>query len=322
MSLLALVLGLSIRADEPVWKEYRLDESGLKIKLPEAPKERQLIDGLEFSLNYQSVKLKITASKKSYEDAQKLSAAYTDKFGEFSQLYGRKIKSILNESPVVEAYQFGATESIGFVLEVDADGGKVHAWQRVLIDGWEYDINLDCTRKEQQLMEKILASVMYVNPATGDFKVDNIGGMGLKSYLGIAFLPAKEGSRSEARSLILDSDNFPAMMVGTVWDRAEVIFEDPDQFKAAMTKWLAGYVQGARSELTLVQHKTERGLDYDLTGKVVIQGIELQIAGRALTNDQEARAVIAVVDNRTSGAMEFATKVLKSVQWVELERNH
>ncbi|QYK53238.1 MAG: hypothetical protein KF824_13410 [Fimbriimonadaceae bacterium] len=322
MSLLALVLGLSIRADEPVWKEYRLDQSGMKIKLPEAPKERQLIDGLEFTLDYQSVKLKISASKKTPEEAQKLSAAYTEKFGQFSQQYGRKIKSILNESPVLEAYQFGATESIGFVLEVDADGGKVHAWQRVLIDGWEYDVSLDCSRKDQPLMEKILGSVMYVNPSTGDFKIENIGGMGLKSYLGIAFLPTKGESRPEARSLLLDSDNFPAMIVGTVWDRAEVIFEDPDQFKAALTKWLAGYVQGAKSELILTQHKTDRGLDYDLTGKVVIQGIELQIAGRALTNDQEARAVIAVIDHRTPGAMDFATKVLKSVQWVELERNH
>jgi len=322
MSLLALVLGLAIRADEPVWKEYRLDASGMKLKLPEAPKERQLIDGLEFTLEYQSINLKISASKKTQEEAQKLGAAYTEKFGQFSQQYGRKIKSILNESPVIEAYQFGATESIGFVLEVDADGGKVHAWQRVLIDGWEYDLSLDCSRKEQPLMEKLLSSVVYINPVTGDFKVENIGGMGLKSYLGIAFLPAKEENRSEARSLILDSDSFPAMMIGTVWDRAEVIFEDPDQFKAAMTKWLSGYVQGAKSELTLVQSKTERGVDYELTGKVIIQGIELQIAGRALTNDQEARAVIAVIDNRTPGAMEFANKVLKSVQWVDLEETH
>lgn len=322
MTLPALVLGFAIRADEPVWKEYRLDVSGLKLQLPEAPKERQLIDGLEFTLDYQSVKLKISASKKTDAEVQNLGVAYTEKFGQFSQQYGRKIKSILNESPVVEAYQFGATDSIGFVLEVDADGGKVHAWQRVIIDGWEYDISLDCSRKEQPLMEKILASIVYVNPATGDFRVEKIGGMGLKSYLGIAFLPAKEGNRSDSRNLILDSDSFPAMMIGTVWDRAEVIFEDADLFKAAMTKWLAGYVQGAKSELTLVQHKTDRGFDYDLTGTVIIQGIELKIAGRALTNDQEARAVIAVIDPRTAGAMDFANKVLKTVEWVDLEQSH
>lgn len=318
MSLLAVALGFAILADEPEWKTFRLADSGMKLKLPSAPKERQLTGAVEFTVEYQSVKLKISASKKASGEGQSLGAAYSEKFGVFKDLYGKKIKSILNESPVVEAYQFGAPESIGFVLEVDSGGGKVHAWQRVLIDGWEYDINLDCDRKEQPLMEKLLGSIIYVDPVSGDFRVVNIGGMGLKAYLGVAFLPVKEVAREDARSLMLNSDNFPAMMLGTVWDRTEVIFEDEDQFKAAMTKWLATYVQGAKSEIALEQTKTDRGFSYALTGKVVIQGYEVQIVGKALTNDNEARVVIGVVDNRIAGSMEFAKKVVNSVEWVEI----
>lgn len=317
--MLAVVLGIAINADEPVMKVYRLADSGLKLKLPAEPKERQLSEGVEFTVDFQSVKLKITAGKKKANDSTPLSAAYTEKFKKFRDQYGTKIKSILNESPVIEAYQFGATDSIGFVLEVDHAGGKVHAWQRVLIDGWEYDISLDCDRKEQPMMEKILGSVVYVNPGTGDYLVSNIGAMGLKAYLGVAFLPTKEVTRDKARSLMLDSDNFPAMMLGTVWDREDVIFEDEEAFKAAMVKWLASYVQGARSDLTLVQSKSERGVNYDLSGKVMIQGFTVQIIGKAFTNSDEARVVLGVVDERVTGAMDFAKKVVNSAEWVELE---
>ncbi len=319
----ALVVPLLVTlplADEPEWKRVRLANTGLFVDLPEAPQERQLADGIEFKFTHKSLDVTITA-RKAPADRQAMSRAYSTKFGELREKFGNKIKSIFNEAPVPEAYIFGAEGSMGFVLEIDDSGGLAYAWQQIHIDGYQYTLNLECSRKDQPLMEKLLSSAVYVDPTTGDFRTGPIGGLGLSSYLGGAFLPTQDMPREDSRSLVLDGEAFPVRALGTVWSREEVIFEDADLFKEALTKWLSGFVQGARVEIELKQSPADHGLRYDISGSLIVQGALVQINGVALTDQNEARAVIAVVDPKTEGSAEFARRLISSVKWLELENN-
>lgn len=294
------------------WKTYRIGESGLNLNLPAEPKTTN--NELETQVQTEFKSLKFTVSIKPIpETPQVLSAAYTEKFARFREQYGRKITSILNESPVIEADQFGATESIGFVLEVDADGGKVHAWQRVRIDGLEYEININCDRRDQVVMEKILASAHYKDPKTNDFKVGPLGATGLQSYLGIAFLPQTDEPRETSTSVVLQSDNFPAMILATIWTSDEVDYENEAQLKKAMGTWLSTFVQGAQSEINFKSTKEESQTIYEVTGKILIQGAEVKLLGKLFAHRDDAQAVLAVIDPRIAGAEEFANKVLKTV---------
>lgn len=168
-------------------------------------------------------------------------------------------------------------------------------------------------------MEKLLGSITYVDPATGDYHSGPIGGLGLSSYLGGAFLPTQDMPREDARSLVLDGESFPVRALGTVWSREEVIFEDADLFKEALTKWLTGFVQGSRVQVELKQSTAEHGLKYEIAGSLLVQGALVQIQGVALTNQEEARAVIAVIDPKVAGSEAFAKRLISSVQWVEIE---
>lgn len=316
MTSLALSLILLSTPQDDNWKTYRVGETGLKLNLPAEPTIVKTAEETQLTCTYKSAVVSIIASQKNIDQAQPVSQAHSEKMGFFREKYGRKIKSFLNESPVVEADMFGAPESIGFVLEVDEGGGKVNAWQRVLVDGWEYDISVDCDRRDQAVMEKILASAQYVDPATGDFRVTPLGGTGLQSYLGIAFMPQDDVARPNATSVVLNTDLFPAMMLATVWQNEEVDYENPEQLKKAMTKWVSGFVQGAQSEITLTPKKSDDQTTYEIKGNVNVQGIEVIILGKAFARRDDAQVVIAVIESRQEGGQEFAKKVLATVSQI------
>ena len=291
-------------------------ETGLKLNLPADPEIVKTAEEIQLTCTYKSAKVSIIAAQKNPDQAQPVSQAYTEKYKVFNELYGRKIKSILNESSVLEAAQFGAPESIGFVIEVEDGPGKVHAWQRVLIDGWEYDISIDCDRRDQIVMEKILASAQYVDPATGDFRIGPLGATGLQSYLGVAFRPQEDVLQSEATSVVLNTDQFPAMMLATVWQNEEVDYENQAQLKAAMTKWLSGFVKGAQSEITLVGKKVEDQTIYEISGTVAVQGVQIVLLGKAFARRDDAQVLLAVVEARQEGGQEFAKKVISTVSQI------
>lgn len=309
----ALSLILLTAPQEDHWKTYRMGETGLNLSLPAEPKTIVTEFETQVTTEFKSVKFSLTA-KPIAAEPQALSSAYTEKFARFREKYGReKITSILNEQPVPEAAMFGATESIGFVLEVKDSGGKVHAWQRVRIDGLEYDISIDCDERDQVVMEKILGSALYKNPAANDYLVAPLGGTGLQSYLGIAFQPQQNAPREEATSVVLQADQFPAMILATIWTSDEIDYENEAQLKKAMGTWLATFVQGAQSEITFTSTKEENQTIYEINGKILVQGAEIKLIGKAFARRDDAQAVLAVIDPRVAGAEEFSNKILKTV---------
>ncbi|MFM9873844.1 MAG: hypothetical protein ACKVQS_10315 [Fimbriimonadaceae bacterium] len=309
---LSLVL---LAAPQDHWKTYRMGESGLNLSLPAEPKTTKTLEETQIHTEFKSVKFDLTVKQVSQDPGQ-LSAAYTEKFARLREQYGRKMTSILNESPVFEAAQFGASDSIGFVIEVDADGGKAFAWQKVRIDGLEYEINIQCDRRDQTVMEKILGSAQYKNPETNDFNISPLGATGLQSYIGVAFLPQTAEARETSTSVVLQSDNFPAMILATIWTSDEIDYENEAQLKKAMGVWISTFVQGAKSEFTFKSTKEEKQTVYEISGKILIQGAEVKLLGKAYARRDDAQAVIAVIDSRIEGAEEFAIKILKSVSQI------
>jgi hypothetical protein len=310
------IFAVTLALGQDNYKPHRFDPTGMVLTLPVEPKQEKTVDQLTLSAEYKSVKVRVLAAQRTVEAAQPVSEAYTQKFGEFRQKYGKKIKSILNENPVVEAFQFGAVESIGFVIEVDDAGGKVFAWQRVLLDGWEYDVSVESSRRDQPVMEKILGAIRYVDPGTGDFRVSALGATGMQSYLGIAFLPQESIARDEAKSVVLQSELFPATILATIWDNETIDYENEDQLKKAMSKWLAGFVQGAASDFDFKSMKTEMGTTFDFTGEATVQGVGFKLIGRSYSQRDEARVMIAVIDPRDTKAEPFARKVLDSLSLI------
>jgi hypothetical protein len=308
-SALSLIL---LTTPQDHWKTYRIGETGLNLSLPAEPKTTKTEFETQVEVEFKSLTFSLTA-KPLADQPQALSAAYTEKFARYREMYGKKITSILNEQPVAEAAMFGASESIGFVLEVSDGGGKVHAWQRVRIDGFEYDITINCDGRDQVLMEKILGSAQYKDPKTNDFRLAPLGGTGLQSYLGIAFQPQQNSARDTATSVVLQSDQFPSMILATIWTSDEIDYENEAQLKKAMGTWLATFVQGAQSEINLKSTKEEDQTIYEITGKILVQGSEIKLLGKAYAHRDDAQAVLAVIDPRIEGAEEFSNKILKTV---------
>jgi hypothetical protein len=309
-----LTLALLTVQDDSDWQTHRLGKSGLRLDLPVKPNITETTEETQLTATFKSVKVSIIARPATAETKQNSGQAYSQAFGELRDRYGRKIKSILNENPVLEAFQFGAEESLGFVIETDEQGGKAHAWQQIYIDNFEYTIQIESSRRDQVILEKILASAQYINPETGDFRVSALGNTGLESYLGIAFLPQTDIPRSEANSVVLQSDQFPAMVLATVWTDDSVDYEDPDELKTAMTKWLTTFVQGAESKLTLTPSVQDNQTTYDIKGEVIVQGVQINLLGKAFARRDDAQVAIAVIDPRTKNAEAFAKKILASVK--------
>ncbi|MBL8066943.1 MAG: hypothetical protein JNM28_00665 [Armatimonadetes bacterium] len=309
----SLILSIAAIAADDTWHDVRVGKSGLVLSLPVAPEIATTREEIHLTGKYKSVVVSVVAAEKSADQTQPLSAAHSEKQKALRELYGRKITATMNEQPVEEAATFGADESIGFVVEVNDGPGRAVAWQRVLADGWEYDINVTCDRRDQPVLERILGSARYVDPATGDFRITALGATGLQSYLGIAFLPKENVARSEATSVVLDSGQFPAMVLATLWQNPEVDYENEAQLRKAMTKWLSAFVQGAESRLEFKAEKGEGETHFDISGTVVIQGIEIKLLGVAYGHRDDAQAVIAVIDPRQEGAEAFARKILASV---------
>lgn len=312
----SLILTAALMTGDDNWNDLRIGTSGLILALPVPGNLTKTTEEIQLKATYKSVTVSVVAAQRTVAQAQPLSAAHSEKLKALREQYGRKITAFLNEQPVEEASQFGADDSIGFVVEVNDGPGRAYAWQRVLADGWEYDINIACDRRDQPVLERILGSARYVDPATGDFRVSALGATGLQSYLGIAFLPKENVTRKEATSVVLDSGQFPAMVLATVWQNPEVDYENEAQLKKAMTKWLSAFAQGAESSLEFKSSKSEGETHYEISGKVVVQGIEIKLLGVAYAHRDDAQAVIALIDPRQEGAEPFARKILASVSKV------
>lgn len=309
-STLALAAVLTQEAD---WQSVRVGNSGLRIELPIKPEIVTTAEEIQLTATHKSVTVSIVARPTTADQALDPSKGYVEAFGTFRERYGKKIKTIINEDEVVEAAMFGAPASMGFVIEVDDEGGKAHAWQQIFIDDFEYTINIETARRDQPILIKILQSAQYVNPETGDFRVAPLGNTGLQSYLGIAFLPQDDIERKDAKSVVLQASQFPAFILASVWQNETVDYEDPADLKKAMIKWLTEFVQGAQAELTLTPTKVEGQTLYTISGEVIVQGVQINLLGRAFARRDDAQVVIAVIDPKVEKAEPFARKILESV---------
>ncbi len=302
--------------EEVVWDQFRMGETGLRLQLPVKPTVEMKSNSVVLTAKDKSFSVEIVAVKDEESSRPTSGGLYSEKFREFQTKHGKQIKSIMNEAPVPEAFMFRADDSIGFVLEIDAEGGFAVAWQYVRIDGWRYTLNARSSRREQALLEKMLGTIQYVDPASGDFADREIGAIGLKSYLGHAFLPASEAPMEIATSFSLQSDSLPFGAAAGKWDRQSLDFSTSEQLRKGLTQWLGGFVQGARSELVLKEMQRSGLPGYSIDGNVTIQGVRINIKGIGLIQNNEIRVVVAFVDPLKPESAKMATRLIDSVSVV------
>src|SRR5690606_5413958 len=129
--------------------------------------------------------------------------------GAYRKEYGKKITGILNEADILAALRFGATDTIGFVLEIDGGPGVTIGWHIVRCDNYDYEIQIQGEKKHYPWVTTILDSQQYVNVKTGKFTTATLGSLGIESYLGTAFIALNGAERDNAGSLILNGNNLP-----------------------------------------------------------------------------------------------------------------
>lgn len=314
MPLLTIALvAAAMQQPAKVWPQQRFGKSGLVLRMPEPPKVEGEGDVKTYSAKVESVELTVVARPDTESDRPEASALFSDKFRSYRTQFGRKIKSVLNESPVIEAYICGSDDSIGFVLETSEGKNMVVAWQYVRVGGFRYEISARCDRGHQSLLERILGSAWYVDPQTGQLPVLPIGGIGLQSMLGRAFMPKDEAtSLDRATVLSMQTDIVPCVAAAGKFSLEELDFRAPDKFKEGLAKFLAGYVQGAKTELEV----TRREDGYDISGSVTVQAIKIELIGTALVSEQHVSVVVALPELRDPEAMPFAKQLIRSVSLV------
>ncbi|MDI9638854.1 hypothetical protein QPK87_28400 [Kamptonema cortianum] len=315
----SLTLGLSIvvaSAQEEKWTPFRLGETGLRITLPKEPKISKLESGFALTLEHESINLKVVAQPDTSSTRPLPSALYMARYQEFQAQYDKKIKSILNESPVLEANMFQAEESIGFVLEIAESGGLAVGWQYVRIDGWRYTIDIKSSRSQQPLLERILGSVVYVDPATGDFPVRELGVLGLKSLLGHAFLPDTAVPVERATSLLLQGENLPIVASAGMFSPSELDSSTPEKLKEGIGRWFGKTAQGDSVSIDLTPVEREGAKAYQLDGTIRKSGLTLKMTGIALVRPELTRVVIIWLDGSEDG-MALAQRIVRTVELTE-----
>ncbi len=315
-SLIFSSLILAQPREEVVWDQFRMGETGLRLQLPVKPKVEMGSNSVVLTAKDKTFTVEIVAVRDEESSRPTSGGLYSEKFREFQTKHGKQIKSIMNEAPVPEAFMFRADDSIGFVLEIDAEGGFAVAWQYVRIDGWRYTLNARSSRREQPMIEKMLGSIQYIDPVTGDFPEREIGAIGLRSYLGHAFLPASDAPLDVATSFSLQSDSIPFGAAAGKWDRQSLDFSTSEQLRKGLTQWLGGFVQGARSELDLKPIQKSGLPGYSIEGHVTIQGVRINIRGIGLIQNNEIRVVVAFIDPQKPESAKMANRLIESISVV------
>ncbi len=302
---------LSVSQQVVLAPQQPLVPTGLVVRTPAKVETKKTDQGYEYKFTEDSMTFVCKAQEDRSEDRPVGSALYTGKIHEYKTAYGKKIRSILNEAPVLEAYLCGSEDSIGFVMETTEGKGLVVAWQYVRLDGWRYETLVTCERKDQPKMEALLATVWYVEPGSGRLAKSEVGGTGLMCVFGRGFLPKDERTPTEkATKLSLQADIVPVLAAAGVFTKDELDGTTGDSLREGLTKFLSGYVQGATAELST--RKLSDG--YDVSGTVTIQAIKVEVHGKVVTDGELNRVVLVIADPRTEESVRIARLMVDSVE--------
>lgn len=311
---LALLAQDKPKQDQPKpWAYYRFGETGLRLFLPEPPVQDPA-DKTQFTLSYQGLDLKVTATKADTAKPLPRTERYLAAIGKYQKEYGKKIVGTLNEATVVAALRFGAESSIGFVLEVDGGPGATIGWHLVRCDGYDYEILITGEKKHEPWVLSMLDSQQYVDLKTGKFKTAPIGALGIQSILGSAFIALDGTEPDKATNLVLQGDNVPVVGAAQTWTPDAVDYSNAESVQKAFTKQIIDSNVAQLPQLSVKETTKDGQKVYVVNGFVTVFSKKINVEGRAFVFPDHASSVILIFDPEDKDSAGTAAQILDSLQ--------
>lgn len=322
--MVAACLGQATQPADPVtWANVRFGKTGILYELPKEVKVTSAgTDSLRFSATYKKLTLTVDATPVPIDATLDAAAAYREAFAPFREQYRNKIRQIENSSEVIGAQLYGVNQSIGFVLDiVDGRNQIVVGWQAFQDSGWTYRVLLQAPAVQAQDLFRILGSVSFIDPASGEFKQGSVGRTGAHVQLYGAFERGKmlqtiqdEALYERTDSWGLQSTEFPIVAVLQRLDFKEAAANDP---KAFLTR-IGGLVKAIAPDGELVSTSEEVKVSdlpaLRIRGEVKSARANFDVQAVVVTQDRTLWALLIFVPPGDKDAQRLASQVLQSLQ--------
>ncbi|MCB0824957.1 MAG: hypothetical protein KDC26_02100 [Armatimonadetes bacterium] len=309
-SIVALAI-LGAPTQEIKLKPYRMEPSGLVLRLPSEPKKSTPAnDGTtSYTLTQDGFQLSVHVQRAS--ELLNPGKSYLAKIEPLRATWGKKITGILNEVEISAARRFGSERSIGFLLEIDDKSTSALVWHKIEIDGFIVELEAQSDRKHQPLLENVADTQRYVSPETGEYKLLPVASTPLSTPAGLGFFEALAPNGDPTGTLLLTGSNIPCIATIEPLKPEDIKLDDPEAMLARVRQQIESSMQGIRSDIKI--KKSERGgiPIFEMSGTVIIQGKLIRTDGVLFADMEKPYSLVVVYDTDDPDAQPFAKALLE-----------